>query len=355
MTRKCVTRSVRLGSVVATAAVVALAISACAASSTGSRSPSTGVASGAGGSVPAPVPEVASPNRASTTPAAGASPSLRASAPAVESGVGVVTGVHPCAEIIEGTDTPVGAVVQRRGQIFRCTWDVSDPRLRGTGVSLISADIAGDGSAVVWARDVTWTEGGTWVGRATGTKDAVGVHWLTTSSFGTGAYAGLRYTDSESGPGDSWPVHGRIEPIQGGSSTTVTTEPGLSTPAGRGTCHEALAATAVGPSQLRAWLFDCDIVNVDPRVAGRQLVLVNADAYADGSADLGGVTILWNEQGTWDGSWTGKAGEGWPSGQRIWSGTLAGSGAYRGSAYHVVTTAPDGAVVIVNGSVTAAH
>lgn len=101
-------------------------------------------------------------------------------------------------------------------------------------------------------------------------------------------------------------------------------------------------------------VFGCDATSSDPRLAGRQLVLVNADLQADGTADLWGTTVLWNAQGTWDGSWTGSAGPGWPRGERTWTGALEGSGAFRGLTCRVVTTTNEGLSLVTAGSVDAA-
>ncbi len=330
MDRRRASQFRRIGAVALVAIVATVAIVACSAGPGASPPPATGAAS-----------------------SSGAAATTRVSA--VASGAAIVTGTHKCGEVVSGTDTPVGDIYQRRGQIFRCTWEVSDARMSGTGVTLISADIAdivNDAPAVFWAEDMTWNEAGTWVGRVTGTKDAAGVHSIRTTALGTGSYAGLQYTDFESGAGDTWPVNGRIEPVSRQSPPAVTVQPSLETPAqGSGTCHEALAGTFAGSGHVRAWVFDCEIVSADPRVAGRQLILVNAEVHADGTASLWGTTVIWNDQGTWDGSWTGTAAAGWPDSERTWSGALVGSDGYRGMEYRVVTATWNGARVVMNGSI----
>ncbi len=338
MDRRRASQFRRVGAV--TAAIVATAaLVACSAGPGASPPPAMGTAPSSGAAANATLPPLATRQAAAGSAA-------------------IVTGTHSCSEVTSGTDTPVGDIYQRRGQIFRCTWEVSHPRLRGTGISLISADIAdivNDAPAIFWAEDVTWNEAGTWVGRATGTKDLAGVHSIRTKALGTGAYAGLQYTDSESGAGDTWLVNGRIEPVPRQTAPAVTVQPSLGTPAqGSGTCREALAATAAGSGQVRAWVFDCEIVSADPRVAGRQLILVNADVHADGTASLWGTTVIWNDQGTWDGSWTGSAAAGWSDGERTWSGALLGSDAYQGMEYRVTATTWKGARIVLNGSITRA-
>ena len=118
-----------------------------------------------------------------------------------------ITGTRSCGNVIVApSETRVGDITRRRGEVDACTWDVPDPRFAGPDSSVINADVSDDGS-VVGCGSVTTRFG---VGPYALERDADGTTTVRTFLTGAGRYKGLVYQDVQVGTGDTWTVKGWI-------------------------------------------------------------------------------------------------------------------------------------------------
>jgi hypothetical protein len=79
------------------------------------------------------------------------------------------------------------------------------------------------------------------------------------------------------------------------------------------------------------WIFDQK--SSDPRLTGTVETRYSVDLRPDGSGELWGTLVIRNDEGTWEGDWTGTIARGGTTHYIL--GEASGTGAYKGLTYHL--------------------
>jgi hypothetical protein len=79
------------------------------------------------------------------------------------------------------------------------------------------------------------------------------------------------------------------------------------------------------------WIFDQK--SSDPRLTGTVETRYSVDLRPDGSGELWGTLVIRNDEGTWEGEWTGTIARGGTTHYIL--GEASGTGAYKGLTYHL--------------------
>lgn len=128
-----------------------------------------------------------------------------------------VTGVRSCKRVlVRSIETPVGGVTQRRGEVDICTWTVTEPRLSGQALTMMSEDLQPDGTVEGWGT-LSLRNGDAapaWIGSYSLVGKLDGTTTVTTSLTGVAGYEGLLYRDVQVGNGDTWTVTGWVTPAE---------------------------------------------------------------------------------------------------------------------------------------------
>ena len=256
----------------------------------------------------------------------------------------------PSLSALDGTATFAFVTVDESKWKARCSpgrgvIKVADGRVAGEYVNLICLEEddedAADDLWDFWGRWGAWNDGGTWDGQFIGTReDASADHIVDVTSAGSGDYAGLRLTTHEfAGRDDSvWDISNTIG--SGPSPDPISTPPegqeqGDPQVTGTRSCGNVIVA----PSETRAGdvtrhrgeVDTCTWDVADPRFAGPDVTIINADVSEDGSV------VGW-------GSVTTRFGVGPYALERGADGTttvrtmLSGEGRYKGFVYRDVQT-----------------
>jgi hypothetical protein len=103
---------------------------------------------------------------------------------------------------------------------LRCTLNVSDPRVSGTGPVIVDCTFTDDGETTVGqctGTNAMSSDGGSWEGTFSGTtswstSEPDHLHVLDITYLGSGGYDGLRLVGTLTGYDWPWTFVGRIEP-----------------------------------------------------------------------------------------------------------------------------------------------
>jgi hypothetical protein len=130
-------------------------------------------------------------------------------------GTTLISGSTSCSDTDPGAQTVVGEITQFRGVIITCSGNVgSDPRLEGTGRTVLNGDQMADDSATLWGTEEIIIDGAvTWRGDYSATvAPGFTTHRMSGTDVGYGSYAGLVYEwtmigDPSSGYVNSGTIH----------------------------------------------------------------------------------------------------------------------------------------------------
>jgi len=276
-------------------------------------------------------PVAASPTPIATV-APTPSPAPTPTPTALPPGAVATTGTQAaCSSTVEGPETTVDGMSQKRDAVRVCTDTQSDPRVSGTNTLTFNYDEHPDGTWTYWGASRLTNDDGSW----TGVYDGLGPNDYTATMNvylkGEGGYAGLQYRGTAVLGGAVTPLEGTIEPlgpVEVTSSETCTEkEPGDT----REFAVPGLDGTPVSVSETIGGVNICTRTASDPRVAGTSTVSFNMREAADGSWTYWGTAVIENAGGSWTSVWDGSSVPG--SGTATLASRAVGVGGYAGSTY----------------------
>lgn len=300
---------------------------------------------GGGPPVPGPGGPVAASPMPTPTVAPTPSPAPTPTPTALPPGAVATTGTQiGCSSTVEGPETTVDGLSQKRDAVRVCTDTQSDPRVSGTNTLTFNYDEHPDGTWTYWGTSRLTNDDGSW----TGVYDGLGPNDYTATMNvylkGEGGYAGLQYRGTAVLSGTVTPLKGTVEPlgpVEVTSSETCTDkEPGTS------------GVTAAGLEYTRGMVTVCTDVASDPRASGEATIVMTMEEQADGSWTYDAQSSLRNVGGSWTGVFEGTS-EPNATVAHL-TGQWVGADGYAGSTYEASVTLRYDSTATITGTITPA-
>jgi hypothetical protein len=230
-------------------------------------------------------------------------------------------------------DTQSGGVTRSRGGQLRCGTTSADPRLAGTMSIFWSIDRRGDGTGEAWGDATLRTGNGRWSGPFSGSVDPDGTQHLTGALFGAASYAAQRLVFTQVGTSEAFVIQGQVEPVDAPAAAGEVVVRRLTCVSGGDLGTESVDPAGVSHVQGRS--MTCAADASDPRLAGELTLVAQINEQPDTGARIDGTESLANTGGAWIGTWDGTYDAGWTT--HRWTGTVKGSGDYKGLEYRFTT------------------